>query len=80
MDKQGSTMTITNVISELDMRMLSKGIAGWRGANADIDAAIESENWGAIQDAQRDRSLHANTIALIFHKYADITPERGLHS
>lgn len=70
-------MTMTISISELDKRMLSKGIAGWRSANADIDTAIESENWRAIESAQQDRSLHANTIALIFHKYTDTMPEQG---
>ena len=68
---------LTTTISELDKRMLSKGIAGWRGANADIDTAIKSENWGAIESAQHDRSMHANTIALIFHKYTDNTLEQG---
>lgn len=72
------TMTIS--ISELDKRMLSTGIAGWRNANADIDTAIESENWSAIESAQQNRSLHANTIALIFHKYTGPMPEQGVHS
>lgn len=73
-------MDMTISISDLDKRMLSKGIAGWRSANADIDTAIKSENWWAIESAQQDRSLHANTIALIFHKYTDAAPEQGGHS
>ena len=67
-------------ISDLDKRMLTKGIASWRSANADIDTAIKSESWCAIESAQQDRSLHANTIALIFHKYTDAAPEQGGHS
>lgn len=70
-------MTITLTLSELDERLLTKGIVGWRNANADIDTAIESENWSAIDGAQNDRSLHANTIALIVHKYTDATAEQG---
>lgn len=70
-------MTMTITMSELDERLLTKGIAGWRSANADIDTAIESENWCAIESAQNDRSLHANTIALIVHKYTDTTAGQG---
>lgn len=73
-------MTMTISISELDKRMLSQGIAGWRSANADIDTAIQSENWCAIESAQQDRSHHANTIALILHKYTDTTAEQRVHS
>lgn len=73
-------MTMTTSISEQDKRMLSEGIAGWRNANVDIDTAILSENWCAIESAQQNRSLHANTIALIFHKYTGSTPEQGVHS
>ena len=66
-------MTMTIAISELDKQLLTKGISDWRSANADIDTAIESENWCAIGSAQNDRSLHANTIALIVNKYTDTT-------
>ncbi|OZO05208.1 hypothetical protein B7453_07410 [Pseudomonas sp. IB20] len=72
-------MTMTMSISELDQRLLSEGIAGWRNANAEIDTAIRSENWYAIESAQQDRSLQANAIALIFHKYADVTAKQGEH-
>lgn len=64
-------------ISELDKRLLVNGLVGWRVANGDIDEAISAENWGAIDRAQNDRASHANTIALIFHKYIDITTEQG---
>ena len=77
--KEGATMTMTMPISELDQRLLSEGIAGWRNANAEIDTAIRSENWCAIESAQQDRSLQANAIALIFHKYADVTAKHGEH-
>ncbi|MVV51896.1 hypothetical protein EJA72_27185 [Pseudomonas sp. PB120] len=70
-------MTMNITLSELDKRLLTKGIAGWRNANADIDTAIESENWCAIDGAQNARSLHANTIALIVNKYTDTTAEQG---
>lgn len=66
-------------ISELDKRLLVNGLVGWRAANCDIDEAISVENWGAIDRAQNDRASHANTIALIFHKYTDITTEQGTH-
>lgn len=74
-DNEGMTIAI----SALDKRLLAKGIAGWRCANADIDTAISTANWGAIEGAQHDRFMHANTIALIFHKYTDTTPEQGAH-
>lgn len=77
--KEGATMTMTMPISELDKRLLSQGIAGWRNANAEIDTAIRSENWCAIESAQQNRSLQANAIALIFHKYADVTVKQGEH-
>ncbi|MDZ4302276.1 hypothetical protein HBO37_20645 [Pseudomonas proteolytica] len=67
-------------ISELDQRLLASGISGWRSANGDIDTAINSENWCAIAGAQHSRALHANTIALIFHKYTDVTPDQGVYS
>lgn len=73
-DNEGMTIAI----SALDKRLLAKGIAGWRSANAEIDMAISSENWGAINGAQHDRFLHANTIAIIFHKYTDTTLEQGV--
>ncbi|OHC36415.1 MAG: hypothetical protein A2W79_05565 [Pseudomonadales bacterium RIFCSPLOWO2_12_60_38] len=72
-------MTMTMPISELDKRLLNQGIAGWRNANAEIDTAIRSENWCAIESAQQNRSLQANAIALIFHKYADVTVKQGEH-
>ena len=57
--------------SEQDRRMLSRSVSGWRDANVQIDTAIESKNWSAINSAQIDRSSHANTIALIVNKYTD---------
>jgi len=57
--------------SEQDRRMLSRSVSDWRDANVQIDTAIESENWSAINSAQIDRSSHANTIALIVNKYTD---------
>ncbi|WP_240999421.1 hypothetical protein [Pseudomonas sp. JAI120] len=77
--KEGATMTMTMPISELDQRLLSEGIAGWRNANVEIDKAIRSENWRAIESAQQYRSLQANAIALIFHKYAGVTAKQGEH-
>lgn len=57
--------------SEQDRQVLSRSVSGWRSANAEIDTAIQSENWSAIDSAQIDRSSHANTIALIVNKYTD---------
>mgnify|MGYP001596736480 FL=1 len=57
--------------SEQDKQMLSRSVSGWRDANVQIDTAIQSENWSAIDSAQIDRSSHANTIALIVNKYTD---------
>lgn len=57
--------------SEQDRQILSRSVSGWRSANVEIDTAIESENWSAIDSAQIDRSSHANTIALIVNKYTD---------
>lgn len=57
--------------SEQDRQMLSRSVSGWRDANVEIDTAIQSENWSAIDSAQIDRSSHANTIALIVNKYTD---------
>lgn len=62
--------------SEQDKQMLSRSVSGWRDANVQIDTAIQSENWCAIDSAQIDRSSHANTIALIVNKYTD-TVEQG---
>ncbi|WP_230853344.1 hypothetical protein [Pseudomonas syringae group genomosp. 3] len=62
---------MTLEFSEQDIRMLSRSVSGWRNANVEIDAAIRSENWSAIDSAQIDRSSHANTIALIVNKYTD---------
>lgn len=71
---------LTITISELDRRLLVSGLVGWRSANGDIDDAISAGNWGAVHRAQNDRASHANTIALIFHKYTDITTEQGTHA
>ena len=65
--------------SEQDRQMLSRSISGWRSANAEIDTAVQSENWSAIDSAQIDRSSHANTIALIVNKYTDPV-EQGARS
>ncbi|AMB78566.1 hypothetical protein AV641_05520 [Pseudomonas fragi] len=71
-------MTMTITISEADTkRLFDRSIAGYRSANTDLDIAIDSENWGAINLAQSNRELHANTIALIVNMYADTTAEQG---
>ncbi len=62
---------MTFEFSEQDRRILSLSVSGWRSANAEIDTAIQTENWPAIDSAQIDRSSHANTIALIVNKYTD---------
>lgn len=62
---------MTFEFSEQDRKILSHSVSGWRIANAEIDTAIQSENWPAINSAQIDRSSHANTIALIVNKYTD---------
>lgn len=49
-------------------RLFSQSIEGYRSANAELDAAIEKENWSAIHTAQSRRDLHASTIALIVNK------------
>lgn len=71
-------MTMTITISEPDTkRLFDRSIAGYRSANTDLDVAIDAENWGAINQAQSNRELHANTIALIVNMYADTTAEQG---
>ena len=62
---------MTFEFSEQDRQILSRSVSGWRSANVEIDTAIQSENWSAIDSAQIDRSSHANTIALIVNKYTD---------
>ncbi|WP_233093609.1 MULTISPECIES: hypothetical protein [unclassified Pseudomonas] len=62
---------LTHDISEQDRQLLSRSVSGWRNANVEIDTAIQSEEWSAINSAQIDRSSHANTIALIVNKYTD---------
>ena len=62
---------MTFEFSEQDRQLLSRSVSGWRSANVEIDSAIQSENWRAIDSAQIDRSSHANTIALIVNKYTD---------
>ena len=57
--------------SAQDRQMLSRSVSGWRDANVQIDTAIESANWSAINSAQIDRSSYANSIALIVNKYTD---------
>jgi len=49
-------------------RLFSQSIEGYRAANADLDAAITLGNWGAINQAQGRRDLHASTIALIVNQ------------
>ena len=72
-------MTIT--ISEPDTkRLFDRSIAGYRSANTDLDVAINNENWGAINIAQSNRELHANTIALIINMYTDKPTEHGAQS
>ena len=74
-------MTMTITISEPDTKQLfDRSIAGYRSANTDLDVAINNENWGAINMAQSNRELHANTIALIVNMYADTSAERGAQS
>lgn len=71
-------MTMTITISEPDTkRLFDRSIAGYRSANTDLDVAIDAENWGAINQAQSNRELHANTIALIVNMYVDTTVEQG---
>ena len=71
-------MTMTITISEPDTkRLFDRSIAGYRSANTDLDVAINNENWGAINMAQSNRELHANTIALIVNMYADTTAKQG---
>ncbi|CAI8973520.1 hypothetical protein PUP68_07470 [Pseudomonas chlororaphis] len=73
-------MTITITISEPDTkRLFDQSITGYRSANADLDAAIEKENWGEINRAQGRRDLHAHTIALIVNKNS-ATAEQGVQS
>lgn len=80
MAKDNVLQTFAAGISELDRRLLAVGIHGWRSANGEIDHAISSENWGVIERAQTDRASHANTIALILHKYTDTALEQGAHA
>jgi hypothetical protein len=58
-------------------RLFHSSIAGYRNANAALDAAIASENWSAIEGAQNSRSRHAETIALIVNQHADTAAEEG---
>lgn len=75
------TMTVTITISEPNtMRLFDRSIAGYRSANADLDVAIDTENWGAINHAQSNRELHANTIALIINMHSDTTSNLGAQS
>ena len=74
-------MTMTIIISEPDTkRLFDRSIAGYRSANTDLDVAIDAENWGAIHQAQINRELHANTIALIINMYTDKPTEYGAQS
>ena len=74
-------MMMTITISEPDTkRLFDRSIAGYRTANTDLDVAIDSENWSAINQAQSNRELHANTIALIVNMYTDATTEHGEQS
>lgn len=74
-------MTMTIIISEPDTkRLFDRSIAGYRSANTDLDVAIDAENWGAIHQAQSNRALHANTIALIINMYTDKPTEYGAQS
>jgi len=60
---------LTISILELNAkRLFSQSIEGYRSANAELDTAIEKENWSAIHTAQSRRDLHAATIALIVNK------------
>jgi len=60
-------LTIT-ILEPNAKRLFSQSIDGYRSANADLDAAIAKENWGAINTAQNRRDLHASTIALIVNR------------
>lgn len=74
-------MDMIITISESDTkRLFDRSIAGYRSANIDLDAAIDTENWGAINHAQSNRELHANTIALIVNMYVHTTVEHGAQS
>lgn len=58
-------MAITITLQLQSERLFQQSIEGYRKANAAIDAAVESENWAAINDAQGNRDMHAYTIAMI---------------
>lgn len=74
-------MGITITILEPDTkRLFDRSITGYRAANTALDAAINEENWCAINLAQSNRELHANTIALIVNMYADFTLVQGAQS
>ncbi|KMN09053.1 hypothetical protein [Pseudomonas helleri] len=74
-------MAINIIISEPDTkRLFDRSITGYRAANVALDAAIDGENWSAINLAQSNRELHANTIALIVNMYADTTAGQGAQS
>lgn len=71
-------LTIT-ILEPNAKRLFSQSIEGYRSANADLDAAIAKENWGAIHMAQGRRDLHASTIALIVNK-CSAHAEEGVRS
>lgn len=74
-------MGITITILEPDAkRLFDRSITGYRAANTALDAAINGENWSAINLAQSTRELHANTIALIVNMYADTAVGQGAQS
>lgn len=63
------------MILDNDAAYLLRSIAAYRKANDDIDRAVELGHWGLIYVAQNNRTLHANTIALIVNKYAGLMSE-----
>ncbi|WP_100633132.1 hypothetical protein [Pseudomonas qingdaonensis] len=65
-------MAITITLQPPSERLFQQSIEGYREANAAIDAAIEAENWAAINDAQGHRDRHAYAIAMIVTR--DVSP------
>lgn len=69
-------MAITITLQPPSERLFQQSIEGYRKANAVIDAAVEAENWAAINDAQGNRDMHAYTIAMIIaHSVSPIDNE-----
>lgn len=72
--------TTITILEPGAQQLLNQSIAGYRIANAAIDAAIQAENWKAINQAQGVRELHASTIALIVNAGVVNTCDGGQRS